>query len=138
MPVFVHAKQDTCASSKAADFVIQYWWFFGYNDGPSAQNHQGDWEHATAVVKDGALIGAYLAAHGRATFYDRSELEPPQGDRIIAYVAKGSHAAYASAGSHGTLGLDQTDRADRSGTPRSTCCRCVNDPGRPLPGRGAR
>ncbi len=109
VPVFVHAKQDTCASSKAADYVVQYWWFFGYNDGPSAQNHQGDWEHATAVVKDGTLIGAYLAAHGRATFYPRTELEPEQGDQIVAYVAKGSHAAYPSAGSHGPLGVDQTD-----------------------------
>jgi Protein of unknown function (DUF3892)/Vacuolar protein sorting-associated protein 62 len=96
IPVFVHAKQDTCAGSKAADYVIQYWWFFGYNDGPSAQNHQGDWEHASAVVKDASLIGAYLSAHGRATYYDRSELEPGQGDQIVVYVARGSHAAYSS------------------------------------------
>jgi hypothetical protein len=109
VPVFVHAKQDTCAGSKRADYVIQYWWFFGYNDGFASQNHQGDWEHATAVVRNGALIGAYLAAHGSATYYDRSRLEPEQGDQIVVYVAKGSHAAYPSAGSFHTLDVDKTD-----------------------------
>jgi Vacuolar protein sorting-associated protein 62/Protein of unknown function (DUF3892) len=96
VPVFVHAKQDTCASSKSADYVIQYWWFFGYNDG--VNNHQGDWEHSSVATRQGELIGAYLAAHGRATYFDRSQLEPAQGDQIIVYVAKGSHAAYRSAG----------------------------------------
>jgi hypothetical protein len=109
IPVFVHAKRDTCASSKSADYVIQYWWFFGYNDGPSSQNHQGDWEHATAVVRDDQLLGAYLAAHGRATFFDRSDLEPVQRDQVVVYVAKGSHAAYPSAGVHGAFGTDLTD-----------------------------
>lgn len=108
VPVFVHAKQDACAGSKAADYVTQYWWFFGYNDGPASQNHQGDWEHASAVIKDGSLIGAYLAAHGKATYYDRSELEPTQGDQIVVYVAKGSHAAYPAVRDH-PLQVDQTD-----------------------------
>ncbi len=107
VPVFVHAKQDTCASSKGADHVIQYWWFYGYNDGFASGNHQGDWEHATAVVEDGTLIGAYLAAHGRATYYPRSELEPDAGDQVVVYVANGSHAAFPRSGSFGT---DETDR----------------------------
>lgn len=110
VPVFVHAKQDTCASSKSADYVIQYWWFFGYNDGFASQNHQGDWEHATAVVKRGSLIGAYLAAHGKAKYYDRAELKPETGDQIVVYVAKGSHAAYPSVGGFPSpFDIDQTD-----------------------------
>jgi hypothetical protein len=108
VPVVVHAKQDTCAGSKMADYVIQYWWFFGYNDGVASQNHQGDWEHATAVVKDGSLMGAYLSAHGRGTYYDRSELEPAQGDQVLVYVAKGSHAAYPTV-RNGPLEPDKTD-----------------------------
>ena len=91
-----------------ADYVIQYWWFFGYNDGVASQNHQGDWEHSTAVVKDGSLIGTYLSAHGTGTYYDRSELEPVQGDQVVVYVAKGSHAAYAAVRG-GPFEPDETD-----------------------------
>ncbi|MGH8951877.1 MAG: Vps62-related protein [Acidimicrobiia bacterium] len=109
VPVFVHAKQDTCAGSKGADHVIQYWWFFGYNDGFASQNHQGDWEHASIVVKNGSLIGAYFAAHASATYYDRSDLEFATEDQIVVYIAKGSHAAYPRVGSFHTFDVDKTN-----------------------------
>ena len=87
----------------------QYWFFFGYN--PSFVvidlSHQGDWEDFTAVTKDGQLVGAVFAAHGRRTYYNRDLLEIEDG-RVKAYCSKGTHALYPQAGSFGKFGTDIT------------------------------
>lgn len=85
----------------------QYWFFFGYN--PSIVvidlSHQGDWEDFTAVTKDGQLVGAIFAAHGRRTYYERDLLEI-EDERVKVYCSKGTHALYPKAGSFGKFGTD--------------------------------
>ena len=89
----------------------QYWFFFGYN--PSLVgidlSHQGDWEDYTAVTKDGKLVGAILAAHGKRTCYQLDRLEM-DGKQVQVYAALGTHALYPHQGSYGKFGTDQARR----------------------------
>jgi hypothetical protein len=78
--------------------LIGYWWFMGYNDGPSIQNHQGDWEHVTFRVKDGSLQDVCFAAHGRPARPIDSACLNRKGGRVLVYCAKGTHASYEKAG----------------------------------------
>ena len=112
VPVFYYAK--TVDTTKIPEIIrkmynikaekydkIQYWWFFGYNDGPGlggVDNHQGDWEHVTCKVKNNRLIKAYFAQHGTTREVSRSKLKWTNG-RFIVYSAIGSHGSYESAGS---------------------------------------
>jgi len=108
VPVFYFAKNESTTPHGNGVVLIQYWWFFGYNDGFLSQNHQGDWEHASAVLKDGELIGAYMSAHGGSDFYSKESLAY-EGEHFVVYSAKGSHASYPERGSfHTILGVDDT------------------------------
>lgn len=80
-----------------ADLVIQYWLFYGYNNAIGTINHQGDWEHATALLKNGELVGAILSQHESSEFVSVDELEF-EGQHWVAYSAKGTHANHPRAG----------------------------------------
>ena len=51
--VFVHPFVESVNSSvpgrRAYEFVLQYWFFYPYNDG--FNNHEGDWEHINVSIK---------------------------------------------------------------------------------------
>ena len=51
--VFVHPFVESVDSSvtghRGYAFVLQYWFFYPYNDG--ANNHEGDWEHINVSIK---------------------------------------------------------------------------------------
>ena len=51
--VFVHPFVESVRSSvtghRGYAFVLQYWFFYPYNDG--SNNHEGDWEHINVFVK---------------------------------------------------------------------------------------
>lgn len=51
--VFVHPFLESVRSSVtghlAYEFVLQYWFFYPYNDG--FNNHEGDWEHINVFIK---------------------------------------------------------------------------------------
>ncbi len=109
IPVFYYVKRtDTTEFAETArkqfniqpeiNYKIQYWWFFGYNNGPATQNHQGDWEHVTVRLDEDANIqGVYFAAHGKPKFVKKNELKF-SNDHCNVYIAKGTHAAYEKAG----------------------------------------
>ena len=98
IPVFVYKKRVSAVHFEGRADAIQFWWFFGYNDGPSKQNHQGDWEHVTAILQEDQFLGYYMAGHGNAKWHPRSTLER-DGGRYVVYVAKGTHAAHPRVGS---------------------------------------
>lgn len=102
VPVFYHYRRQLAAGLHE----IQYWWFFGYNDSLASFNHQGDWEHVTVQVSSGRVVGTYFAAHNGGVYHTVPQMTM-MGGRPVVYVARGSHAAYATAGSH-FGGLDQT------------------------------
>ena len=51
--VFVHPFVESVESSVTGHqgyaFVLQYWFFYPYNDG--GNNHEGDWEHINVFIK---------------------------------------------------------------------------------------
>jgi Vacuolar protein sorting-associated protein 62 len=77
---------------------IQYWVFYGYNVATWPARHQGDWEHATAVLKHGVFIGAYMFQHTGSEYYSAEELEYQRGHWVV-YSARGTHANHPRAGS---------------------------------------
>jgi hypothetical protein len=45
---FIHEVADGVQVGAAYEFVLQYWFFYPYND--SGNKHEGDWEHVNVVV----------------------------------------------------------------------------------------
>lgn len=77
---------------------IQYWWFFGYNQTPvPGIAHQGDWEHVTVWVYDGAARSVYYSAHNGGTTRQIGGFSQI-GLRPVVFVALGTHAAYWTSG----------------------------------------
>jgi len=97
VPAFYYVRKSGLEPNSREVDLIQYWWFIGYNDGFLSQNHQGDWEHASAVLLNGTFIGAFMSAHGKSKFCPQKDLDFVQS-HFIAYCAKGSHASYPKTG----------------------------------------
>jgi hypothetical protein len=104
--------------------VLQYWYFYCYNDWRSAYNgvndHEADWEHITIYLyeQDGQLIPEWVsfASHDyqgddlRRRWDDASEIDFIDG-HPVAYVAAGSHACYFRKGEYmAQVKLDLPDR----------------------------
>lgn len=93
----------------AGRVVIDYWWFFRFNDFPRADvfkcreilgvkgcnDHEGDWEGVRVIVTPGAprAFQVRFDAHGRSEFYEDIPTERV-GRRPVVYIAEGTHAAY--------------------------------------------
>ena len=77
--------------------VIQYWFSYYYDDW--ANEHEGDWEMACVLVKDGAPVGVAVSQHEGGEYREWNDLESREG-RPVLYVAAGSHALHFEAGAH--------------------------------------
>ena len=77
--------------------VIQYWFNYYYDDW--ANEHEGDWEMACVLVKDGVPVGVAVSQHEGGEYREWSGLES-RGARPVLYVAAGSHALYFETGAH--------------------------------------
>ncbi|MBK8096284.1 MAG: Vps62-related protein [Planctomycetes bacterium] len=92
VPVFYTYRRD------GSWHKIQYWWFFGYNQTPvPGIAHQGDWEHVTVHVYNGAARSVYFAAHEGGTTRQAGGFAVV-GRRPVVYLAAGTHAAYWTSG----------------------------------------
>jgi len=81
-----------------------YLYFYAYNQGQvifgkELGDHVGDWEHNMIRFKNGKPTAIWYSQHasGEAFTYDIVE---KHGPRPISYSAKGTHANYASEGTH--------------------------------------
>jgi hypothetical protein len=90
---------------------LQYWCFYYYNDfqlaGPllSGGKHEGDWEMVQILLGDDERpVQAVYAQHrgGEAKPWSQVRKAPSSDDTPLVYVARGSHAAYFTPGSHWT------------------------------------
>lgn len=97
---------------------VFYFYFYSFDFGNDLfgivfGNHVGDWEHSMVRFVDGAPTHVYLSAHSSGYAYTYDAI-PKNGDRPIVYVADGTHANYATAGTQeytfaGSLITDDTD-----------------------------
>ncbi|KAL9024471.1 MAG: hypothetical protein Q9196_006494, partial [Gyalolechia fulgens] len=81
-----------------------YMYFTAYNWGGILLDHEvnqhvGDWEHNMIRFANGKPTQVWYSQHGFGQAFTYDCLEK-QGDRPIAYSANGSHAVYATTGTH--------------------------------------
>jgi len=105
---------------KPGGVVDAFWfYFYSYNLGNTVfnvrfGNHVGDWEHTLVRFRDGVPEQIALSEHSWGEAYAYTAMEKI-GKRPLTFSATGSHAMYATPGSHPyvlPLGVlhDQTDR----------------------------
>ncbi len=84
--------------------MLTYFVFYAYNDGPSVQNHEGDWERISLELDPETFepTTARLSAHGHRTDVPVNDITDPVTGRPVIYVAAGSHAAFPAAGVYDT------------------------------------
>ncbi|MEP2026675.1 MAG: Vps62-related protein [Reichenbachiella sp.] len=91
-------------------YQMTYFYYYPYNQAPGnlAQNHVGDWEHASVRLRwmdqgdqDWELepYQVYLSAHSEGTTKAWEDIDKV-GNSPIVYVAQGSHGMYFSSGQH--------------------------------------
>ena len=112
--VYGRAALDT----REARTWLQYWFFYFYNDFEllgdefPAGLHEGDWEMVQLRLdgsRDAPDLAVY-AKHKSAEALAWGEVERVEDTRPVVYVARGSHAAYFTAGTHwGEAWFDHAD-----------------------------
>ena len=105
--------------NKGHGIVDAFWFFFySFNLGNSVfnvrfGNHVGDWEHSAVRFHHGKPKAVYVSEHNFGSAYSYRAVEK-FGKRPVIYSAAGTHAMYATPGTHSYIlpwGLlhDQTD-----------------------------
>jgi hypothetical protein len=95
---------------KGNGILDAFWfYFYSYNLGTTVLNirfgnHVGDWEHSLVRFHHGVPKAVFFSAHSGGLAYSYNAVEKGKGKgregRPILYSALGSHAMYASPGSH--------------------------------------
>lgn len=95
---------------KGNGIIDAFWfYFYSYNLGTTVLkirfgNHIGDWEHSLIRFHHGKPKAVFFSAHSGGLAYSYDAVEKGKGEgregRPILYSAKGSHAMYATPGTH--------------------------------------
>jgi hypothetical protein len=106
--------------------VIQYWFFYAYNDWGTSHgginDHEGDWEAVFVFLKGFpeakpayVAFSAHIGSPERHA-WDDPVLEKRYRNHPVAYVGCGSHANYFGPGAHSIPMLSVRDYAKGNGT----------------------
>ena len=80
--------------------LVQYWFFYPFNDFHWLFDHEGDWEHVTVRLDARHRpVGAWYARHdfcAPGRWFRWGDLGR-EGDHAVVLSARGSHASYADA-----------------------------------------
>jgi hypothetical protein len=78
--------------------LLQYWFFYPFNDAYGFFDHAGDWEHVT-VKLDSALrpAGVFYARHFESNpgFWSPWSALAREGEHPVVLAGRGTHASYA-------------------------------------------
>lgn len=94
---------------------VSFWYFFGFSDAFGTFNHQGDWEHVTLKLNRGRLTEVTCYAHGDSQSTTRNLLFGDD-NRLVLYIAKGTHATYKSTGSFSIVAIITDDETANGGS----------------------
>jgi hypothetical protein len=82
--------------------VIQYWFFYLYNDGKN--DHEGEWEMIEVLLNLNLVpVGTGYSHHETGSYRQWGNVPKMDGTHPVVYVAKGSHAAYFYEETYGFL-----------------------------------
>lgn len=107
-----HVYRFFSGGHKDGTYTIQYWVYYTYNNKTGLGQHEGDWEHVSLEFANGTsrMIGMYFSGHNGVEHKDVNEIEESGSGGDLngrfhprVYVAKGSHANYASCGNQWTI-----------------------------------
>ncbi|KAI9662122.1 MAG: hypothetical protein M1831_002818 [Alyxoria varia] len=95
-------------NEKREDVVDAFYFYFcSYNQGNTVLgrelgDHLGDWEHNAIRFESGVPQSVWYSAHanGGAFEWDAAPKEGTNNDRLTVYSANGTHANYATPGTH--------------------------------------
>jgi len=79
--------------------IVQYWLCYYYDDW--ANQHEGDWETVSILLREGQPVGVACSQHEAGEYREWSQVER-RGERPVLYVAAGSHAMYFEPGARFT------------------------------------
>ncbi|PQE04999.1 vacuolar sorting-associated protein [Rutstroemia sp. NJR-2017a BBW] len=91
---------------KGHGIVDAFWfYFYSYNLGTTVMkmrfgNHIGDWEHSLIRFHHGVPKAVFFSAHFGGLGYHYKAVEKSPSGRPVIYSAVGSHAMYATPGTH--------------------------------------
>jgi len=79
--------------------LLQYWFFYPFNDAYGVFDHEGDWEHVTvrlgsALTPEGVHFAAHFDSHPGA--FVRWSTVSRDGEHPVVLSARGTHASYAA------------------------------------------
>lgn len=84
--------------SRDGGILVQYWFFYPYNDYHVLFDHDGDWEHVTVRLDANARpLGAWYARHAWSApgkWFGWAALAR-EGEHPVVLSARGSHASYS-------------------------------------------
>ena len=78
---FVKSVRANNTENRAYEFVLQYWFFYPYNDG--FNNHEGDWEHINVFIKPLHTLREPLTAADVCRILTEDPLSYTGRDRLV-------------------------------------------------------
>jgi hypothetical protein len=80
--------------------VLQYWFFYAFNEAYGLFDHEGDWEHISVklgpdLVPEGAWYARHFDSHP-GVWFDWTALSR-EGEHPVVLSGRGTHASYATA-----------------------------------------
>lgn len=76
--MFISDEGAKSLSTSGYEFVIQYWFFYPYNDG--GNNHEGDWEHINVVISPIDRVKDFLSTNDIDQILKGTEI-PDESDK---------------------------------------------------------